>query len=199
MQRYFFFPSYHLPGPSIRSPKPTPAVIIDKLFVFFRLNMVAMRYLFLFISFLVSAGLRAQTSRDTVLSRCPVFITDTVSMNNYFLEARPATMKVYRVRGDLTVVVEQKDQMFSLFFHEKRLRSTTYDIEPGSKGRGEVESTYSFRSGDQVAYIVLSKGTVQSSYDKVKKLWTLKVNGLLSNMSERNVSYYRVKAELVLK
>ncbi len=179
--------------------KNRPAAIIDKLFVFFRLNMAEMRYLTIFFFLLASAGARAQASRDTVLSRCPVFITDTVSMNNYFLEARPATLKVYRVRGDLTVVVEQKDQMFSLFFHEKRLRSTTYDIEPGSKSRGEVESTYSFKSGDQVAYIVLSKGTVQSSYDKSKKLWTLKISGLLSNMSERNVSYYRVKAELVLK
>jgi hypothetical protein len=141
----------------------------------------------------------AQVSRDTVLNRCPVYITDTVSSNNFFIEARPATLKVYRVRGDLTVVIEQKDQFSSLFFHEKRLRSTTYDIDPGSKGRGEVEATYSFKSGDQVAYINIAAGTIQSSYDKVKKTWTLKISGMITNMTDRSLSYYRVRSELVLK
>jgi hypothetical protein len=142
---------------------------------------------------------RAQLSQDSTLSRCPVFITDTVSSNNFFIEARPAVLKVYRVKGDLTVVVEQKEQYFSLFFHEKRLRSTTYDIQPGSKGRGEVESTYSFKSGDQVAYINVADGTIRCTYDKVKKLWTLNVLGTITNMTDRSVSYYRVRANLVLK
>jgi len=56
-----------------------------------------------------------------MLSRCPVFITDTVSVNNFFIEARPATLKVYRVRGDLTIVIEQREQFFSLFFMKRGL------------------------------------------------------------------------------
>lgn len=141
----------------------------------------------------------SQESRDTVLSRCPVYITDTVSSNNFFIEARPVTLKVYRVRGDLTIVVEQKDQFFSLFFHDKRLRNTTYDIQPGSRSRGEVEAAYSFKSGDQVALISVSGGKIECSFDKEKKMWKLKVNGMITNMADRNVSYYRAKAELWLK
>lgn len=141
----------------------------------------------------------AQVSRDTVLSRCPVYITDTVSVNNFFIEARPSTLKVYRVRGDLTIVLEQRDQFFSLFFHEKRLRNTTYTIEPGSKGRGEIEVAYSFKSGDQVAFIEVSSGKVESTFDKEKKMWKVKVNGLITNMSDRTLSYYRARAEFWLK
>ena len=54
------------------------------------------QFLFLVI-LLASLSASSQISRDTVLSRCPVYITDTVSVNNFFLEARPATLKVYRV------------------------------------------------------------------------------------------------------
>ena len=156
------------------------------------------QFLFLVI-LLASLSASSQISRDTVLSRCPVYITDTVSDNNFFLEARPATLKVYRVKGDLTVVVEQRDQFFSLFFHEKKLRNTTFDIEPGSKGRGEVEAAYSFKSGDQTALISLSDGKIESSFDKDKKMWKLKVNGTITNMSDRTLSYYRVRTELWLK
>jgi len=147
----------------------------------------------------VSVSGFSQVSRDTVLGRCPVFITDTVSVNNFFIEARPATLKVYRVRGDLTIVIEQRDQFFSLFFHEKRLRNTTYDIEPGSKGRGEVEVAYSFKSGGQVAFINVSDGKIESSFDKEKKLWKVKVNGIITNMSDRTLSYYRARAEFTVK
>lgn len=156
------------------------------------------QFLFLVI-LLASLSASSQISRDTVLSRCPVYITDTVSVNNFFLEARPATLKVYRVKGDLTVVVEQRDQFFSLFFHEKKLRNTTFDIEPGSKGRGEVDAAYSFKSGDQTALISLSDGKIESSFDKDKKMWKLKVNGTITNMSDRTLSYYRVRTELWLK
>lgn len=158
-----------------------------------------MRQFFLLVILFVSFSAASQVSRDTVLSRCPVYITDTVSVNNFFLEARPATLKVYRVKGDLTVVIEQRDQFFSLFFHEKKLRSTTYDIEPGSKSRGEVEAAYSFKSGDQTALISLSDGKIESSFDKDKKMWKLKVNGTITNMSDRTLSYYRVRTELWLK
>ncbi len=155
--------------------------------------------LFTLFSLLFSVSANAQVSRDTIMTRCPVFITDTVSSNNFFIEARPATLKVYRDKGDLTVVVEQRDQFFSVFFHEKRLRNTKYTIDPSSKNKGDVEVSYSFKSGDQVAYIEVSKGSVQSTYDKEKKMWKLKVEGLLSNMADRTVSYYRVRSELWLK
>lgn len=158
-----------------------------------------MRRLLLLASIFLSVSASSQVSRDTVLFRCPVYITDTVSVNNFFLEARPATLKVYRVRGDLTIVIEQRDQFFSLFFHEKRLRNTTYDIEPGSKSRGEVEVAYSFKSGDQVAFINVSDGKIESSFDKEKKMWHVKVNGIITNMSDRTLSYYRAKADLWVK
>jgi hypothetical protein len=160
-----------------------------------------MRYLFLllFSSISFSLSAYAQQERDTSLSRCPVFITDTVSSNNFFIEARPALLKVYRVKGKLTIRVEQRDQYFTLFFHEKRLKNGSYDIESGSKGRGEVEAAYSFRSGEQVAYIVVSKGDIQCAFDKTKNMWRLKVNGLITNMSDYNVSYYKVRADLWVK
>lgn len=155
---------------------------------------------FLFgVCLLFSLSASSQVERDTVLSRCPVYITDTVSVNNFFLEARPCTLKVYRVKGDLTIVVEQRDQFFSLYFHEKRLRNTTFDIEPGSKGKGEVEVAYSFKSGDQVALINVSDGKIESSFDKDKKMWRVKVNGVITNMSDRTLSYYRARAEFWIK
>lgn len=160
-----------------------------------------MKRILLLLGIIFSVNANSQTQRDTVLSKCPVWITDTASANNFFIEARPATLKVYRVKGDLTIVVEQKDQLFSLFFHTKRLstRGGSYTIEPGSRGSGEVESTYSFKSGDQVAYINVSKGSIQTTYDKAKKMWNLKVTGWISNMSGSGVSYYRVKADLNVK
>ncbi|MFM2139657.1 MAG: hypothetical protein RJA57_1964 [Bacteroidota bacterium] len=154
---------------------------------------------FLLVSLLWSPRSNAQTERDTVLTRCPVSITDTVTQNNYFVESRQATLKVYRVRGKLTIAVEQRDQLFSLFFHDRRLRTGTYDIVPGSRGSREVEGTYSFKSGDQAAYINFASGTIQVVYDKEKALWSLKVRGLLSTMGDRGLSYFRVKGDLLVK
>lgn len=156
----------------------------------------------IFASIFFSLSATAQTSRDSVMSKCPVFITDTLTNNNYFIEARPATLKVYRVKGQLTIVVEQKDQFFSMFFHCKRLSTKStehFSIAPGSRGNDEVESTYSFRSGDQVAYINVAKGTITSTYDKAKKIWNLKVLGWVTNMAGNGVSSYRVKADLVIR
>ena len=159
-----------------------------------------MKYFFLvLIATIFSVQVKAQEERDTTLSRCPVFVTDTVSSNNFFIEARPAILKVYRVKGKLTVRVEQRDQFFTLFFHEKRLKNTTYEIESGSKSRGEVEATYSFKSGDQVAYIVVNKGTIQCTFDKTKNMWNLKVNGIITNLADRTLSYYKARADLWLK
>ncbi len=158
-----------------------------------------MRYCFFFIALQLAVSAKAQQERDTLLSRCPVAITDTVSNNNYFVEARPATLKVYRVRGKLTIAVQQKDQFFTLFFHEKKLKNSKYDIEPGSKGKDEVEATYSFKSGDQVAYINVASGTIHTTFDKEKNVWKLKVLGLITNLTDRTLTYYRVKGDLTIK
>lgn len=158
-----------------------------------------MRAFILSFVMLSALSVTAQVSRDTVLSRCPVFITDTVSSNNFFIEARPATLKVHRTYGDLTVVVEQKDQFFTLLFRDKKLKTGKYKINVNPDGRGELAAKYSFRSGDQVSYVNVSSGTIEVTYDKEKKLWKLKVNGMIANLVERTVSYYKVRADLALK
>ncbi len=88
---------------------------------------------------LMSMAVSAQEERDTLLRRCPVYITDTVSSNNFFLEFQPSTLKVYRVRGKLTVMVEQRDQFFSIFFNEKKLDDDKYKINKGGHKKNEVE------------------------------------------------------------
>ncbi|MEI2739621.1 MAG: hypothetical protein V9F01_12665 [Chitinophagaceae bacterium] len=158
-----------------------------------------MRLLILSLVTLISSSVFAQQERDTVLSRCPLYITDTVSQNNFFIEARPATLKVYRVRGDLTIVIEQKEQFFTLFFRDKKLRASRYKISVNPDGRGELAAKYSFRSGEQVSYVNVSSGIVEVTYDKEKKLWRLKVNGLIANLVERTVTYYRVKSDFTIK
>ena len=158
-----------------------------------------MRIPILSLVLLISLSAFSQQERDTVLSRCPIFITDTATANNFFLSARPATLKVYRVPGDLTIVVEQKDQFFTLFFREKKLRSLKYKISVNPDGRGELAAKYSFRSGEQVSYVNVSNGTVDVTYDKIKKVWLLKINGMISNLVERSVTYYRVKGDFTIK
>jgi hypothetical protein len=158
-----------------------------------------MRHFLLLITIAFCLSANAQQERDTILKRCPVAITDTVSSNNFFIEALPATLKVYRVKGKLTIQVQQKDQFFTVFFHAKRLKNGSYDIAIGSRGGGEVEATYSFKSGDQVSYINVSSGKLEAKFDKEKKLWQVKVNGMIANLVDRSVTYYRAKANLVLK
>ena len=142
---------------------------------------------------------KAQEERDTVLKRCPVFITDTSSVNNFFLEFQPATLKVARVHGDLTISIQQKDQFFTLFFSEKKLRNKKYRMMPGAHGKSEVAAKYSFRSGEQVSFVDVRSGTIESSFDETKNMWHLKINGMIANMVERAVTYYRVKAELEIR
>lgn len=157
-----------------------------------------MRFTILACLLLGALPLFAQQDRDTVLRRCPVAITDTVSSNNFFIEGLSCTQKVYRVKGKLTIQVQQKDQFFTIFFHEKKLKNGTYDIARGSRGRSEVEATYSFRSGEQVSYIEVSSGKLEASFDKEKKVWKVKVNGMIANLVDRSVTYYKAKAELYL-
>ncbi len=144
-------------------------------------------------------NLNAQVAAETTLSRCPVFITDTVSANNFFIEARPAILKVYRVKGKLTVAVDQKGQLVSFYFHDKRLKTGKYKIEAGSRSSRDVEAIYSFKSGDQVSFIDISSGTIFVTYDKAEKLWNLKITGLLANMALGSVTYYKVTADLSFK
>ncbi len=141
----------------------------------------------------------AQQERDSVYKRCPLYITDTVSANNFFIEALPATVKVDRVKGDLTVVIQQRDQFFSLFFNERKLRSAKYRIEVAANNNREVTAKYSFSSGEQVSYVNVSKGTVEVSFDKEKDMWHLKVSGTIVNMVERSVTYYKVKADFYIR
>lgn len=157
-----------------------------------------MRQLFLVLSLFFSIAGIAQTDGDTTLAHCPVFITDTVSANNFFIEARPVLMKVYRVKGKLTIRLEQKDQFFTLYFHEKKLRNTTYKIQSGSNGKSEVEAAYSFRSGDQSSYISVASGSIGCSFDTEKQSWQLNISGLIINQVERAVTHYRVKGKLVV-
>jgi hypothetical protein len=158
-----------------------------------------MRLLFPVIFLCLSLPAFSQLERDTVLKRCPVAITDTVSSNNFFIEALPATLKVYRVRGKLTIQVQQKDQFLTLFFHSKKLKNGNYDIAIGSRSGGEVEGTYSFKGGEQVSYINISSGKLEVSQDKTTKIWRVKIMGMIANMVERSVTYYRVKGDLYLK
>jgi len=151
----------------------------------------------LFMVFTVSAY--AQEERDTVLKRCPIFILDTATNNNFFIEARPATLKVYRVKGDLTVVVEQREQMFTIFFGIKKLKSTKYKISTTPNGKSEIGAKYSFHAGDQVSYVNVSSGFVEVLFDKEKEVWLIKVNGLIANYVERTISYYKVKGDLAIK
>lgn len=141
----------------------------------------------------------AQEERDTTLKRCPVFITDTVSSNNFFIEARPAILKVYRSKGDLTIVIEQKDQYFSMFFNEKKLSKGIYKILVNARRSNQVATKYSFRSGDQVSYVNVASGTIDVSFDEQKQMWRLKLNGLIANVVERSISYYKARADFFIK
>ena len=157
-----------------------------------------MRICFLVIVILYSLTTSAQEERDTVLKRCPVYITDTVSSNNFFLEFQPSTIKVYRGKGKLVIEIRQRDQFFTMFFRDKRLDDKKYKIRVGARDNDEVEAKYSFRSGQQVSYVDVSSGLVETSFDKEKDLWHVKVNGLLKNLVERSITYYKVKADFYI-
>ena len=160
---------------------------------------MTLRILFILITLPVSFLATAQEERDTTLKRCPVFITDTITSNNFFLEAQPAKLRVFRTKGDLTVGIEQRDQFFTISFNDKELKNMKYKITPGADGKKEVEAKYSFRSGTQVSYVNVANGTIETVFDKEKKIWHLKVRGMIANVVERSVTYYRVRADLFLK
>jgi hypothetical protein len=158
-----------------------------------------MKRFFIFLLLINSIVANSQQTRDTTLNRCPVYITDTVTGNNFFIEGRPCVIKVYKSGSNLRVVVEQRDQFFTLLFNAGKLKSRKYAIKVGSSANDEVGVKYSFKSGDQVSYIDLIKGSVITKYDKPKKLWQINIDGLIADLGERGVSYYKAKAELWIK
>lgn len=158
-----------------------------------------MRISFIILAIFFYGNLYAQEERDSTIRRCPIYLIDTVTNNNFFVEARPAILKVYRIRGKLTVAVDQSGQLVSFYFHDKRLKEGKYVISPGSRGSREVEAIYSFRVGEQASFITISSGTIMVSYDKEKELWLMKVDGLVANLVERSVTYYKLKADLYFK
>ena len=159
-----------------------------------------MRILFLLVVMTVSLQGFSQHEGDSTYSRCPVAILDTATGNNYFIEHQPAKVKTYRNKGDFTIVIEQKSQFFTMFFHVKRLSSKgKYEIESDATGRGEVSAKYSFKSGESVAFIDVNKGLVETSYDKATKLWHIKVTGLIANMGETKVTYFKAKADFYIR
>ena len=133
-----------------------------------------MKLILLSLFMLVSYSLFAQEERDTVYKRCPLYITDTATSNNFFLEALPATVKVDRIKGGLTIAIQQKDQLFSMFFNERKLKNAKFKIEPNGGKNREVIAKYSFGAGGQVSFVNVSKGTVESLFDKEKNLWHIK-------------------------
>ncbi len=157
-----------------------------------------MRLLILSLVMFFSLSVSAQQERDTVYKRCPLFITDTVSTNNFFIEGLPATITVDKVKGDLKIVIKQKDQFFTLYFGKRKLRNGKYRIAVNPDGNSEIVAKYSFRSGDQVSYVDVSSGTAEVTFDKDKKLWRIKVNGLIANLVERSVTYYKVRADFYI-
>jgi hypothetical protein len=158
-----------------------------------------MRICFAAVILITSLSASAQKEADTVLKRCPVYVIDTVTSNNFFLEFQPATVSVFRARGKLTIQVQQKDQFFTIFYRDKNLENRKYKIVVTDPDRDEVEAKYSFRSGKTASYVSISKGFVESRYDKEKSLWHIMVNGLLANMAGSTVSYYKVRADFFIE
>lgn len=158
-----------------------------------------MRLVFLVVLLGSAVVMSAQETGDSIFKRCPIFITDTVSNSNFFIEGLPTTMRVYRVKGELTIQFQQRDQYFTLFFHMKRLKAKNYEIDEGSGKRREVEVAYSFKSDGQVSYISVSSGKLEVSFDKEKDMWHLVVNGFIRNRVEQYVTIYKVRANFYVK
>jgi len=159
-----------------------------------------MKCLILFFMLFASSGLFAQRGGDSLYSRCPVGVLDTATGNNYFISHQPATVKAYRNHGDFVVVIEQRGQFFTMFFHVRKLKTKgRYQISTDDGGRAEVTAKYSFRSGESVAFIDVSSGVVETTYDKITKLWHIVVNGLIANMGDTKVTYFKAKADFYIK
>lgn len=158
-----------------------------------------MRALVLSFFLFLTLSAAAQQERDTVLTRCPVYILDTVSNSNYFITPRPVTLKLYRNKGDITVVVEQRNQFLTLFFNVKRFRETKYKVSAFPRSSNEMLIRYSFKEDDQVSYVDMTRGQVEIVRDKEKELWWVKLSGYITNWVGSTTSNFKVSAELPLK
>ena len=96
-------------------------------------------------------------------------------------------------------MVQQKDQFFSIFFKDKKLDNRKYKIVVGDMDKDEAEVKYSFRSGSTASFVSVSKGVVETAFDKEKNLWRIKVNGLLTNLAASTVSVYKVKTDFYIR
>jgi hypothetical protein len=152
-----------------------------------------MKIIFFLCAMLISFSVFSQHEGDTVYQRCPVAIKDPATGNNYFIAHQAATVKAYRNHGNFIVVIEQKGQFFTMFFDNKRLSTKgKYNIS------SDVKAKYSFKSGESVAYIDVSSGKVETSYDKITKLWHIIVTGLISNMGGTGVSNFNASADFFI-
>ncbi|HNA19317.1 MAG TPA: hypothetical protein PK023_05165 [Chitinophagaceae bacterium] len=157
-----------------------------------------MKQIFFFFAFMSCVCGQAQKTSDSLYRHCPVSVVDTLTGNNYFIERQPAQVKVYRIGGDLRIVVEQRNQFFTIMFHLRKLKNKAkYTITSDAAARDEVTAKYSFKSGDDVAYIDVSSGKVETTYDKVTKLWRVKLTGLIANLGESRVSYFKATADIL--
>ncbi|MBK7562082.1 MAG: hypothetical protein IPI68_11310 [Chitinophagaceae bacterium] len=80
-----------------------------------------------------------------------------------------------------------------------KIEERKYKISISPDGRSELAAKYSFRTGEQVSFVNVASGSVDVLYDKEKKLWRLKVNGMIANLVERSISYYKVRADFSIK
>lgn len=155
---------------------------------------------FLFALLLISASVFSQNESDSLYERCPVAIKDPVTGNNYFIEHQPATVKAYRNSGEFTIVIEQKGQFFSMFFRTRKFNNKgKYKIASDANNRDEIIAKYSFRSGESVAYINVSSGKVETTYDKATKLWHIKVDGIISEMGSGGVTNFKALADFYIQ
>lgn len=153
----------------------------------------------LFFTLIISLNAAAQEEGDTLYMRCPVAVTDTSGYNNYFTSYQSATVKVERIKKNIVITVQQKEQFFTMFFIQKNFSEKKYSIVLGADDKDELDAKYSFRSGGRVSFINVSTGTVDITYNKEKQLWNLKINGVLKNLEERSVRLYKVKADISFK
>jgi hypothetical protein len=159
-----------------------------------------MKLIILMMGILMSFSVSAQKEEDTLYKRCPVSVLDTATGNDYFSEHQPATVTTSRSGGDIKIVIEQRNQFFTLFFHARKFKSKgKYKIMPDAISNDEVSAKYSFRSGESVAYIDVSKGTIETLYDKATKLWHIKLIGLIANLGDTRVTYFKASADFYIR
>ena len=148
---------------------------------------------------LFASNLDAQETGDTTYTRCPIAITDTSGYNNYFTSHQSAVVKVEKIKGNITITIQQREQFFTMFFKGKKLSARTYKIKTNSDDKSEVYARYSFRSAGRASYVEATSGTIEVTYNKETEHWNLKINGILSNLVERTIAYYKIKADFSIK